>query len=180
MQFVVPSDQQGSNRSRGGQERTHRASNPFDDPPNSIPLPILHEAGASTSDSDHLSTRSVNPPAYTEYPGPVSVMSPASRARTRVARTKTGLAGRSILADSTRRRYSTTTVSGASSIPELDDLVEQLRLGRPETMSETGGTLATGMSAQLPRSCLVVENPDSIDHGQVHDDDYDPYANLTV
>ena len=133
--FVVPSDQRGFSRSQGNRKHAQGVINPVYNLPNSTPLSIIHEADASTSNHDHPSSRPANPPAYTAYPGPAGVMPPA---RTRLISTKTGPAVPSFSADPTSGRYPTTAVPGASSVLGLGDPVEQVRLGRPETMSGTG------------------------------------------
>ena len=158
--FMVPHDQQRPGHNQGDRKRPDGAIIPVYNHPHSS-----HAADASTSNGDHPSSQRINPPAYTAYPGPADVMSTGSRARTRAsAHNKQGSADTSFSADSTPRSASPmTTVPSASSIPGLDDVVEKMRLGRPEPMSGTGGTLATGMSAQLPRIRMVrpvVENPD--------------------
>lgn len=158
--FVVTPDQQGYSRSQGDRKRAEGAIISAYDPPNSMPVLASRAAGASTSNNDHPSRHGVSPPAYTAYPGPADVMSTDSRARTRTNHTKKSSTDTSFSADSTGSGSPTTSVPRASGVPGLHDVVEEMRRGRPETMS---GTLATGMSAQLPRNQVFrpfVENPD--------------------
>jgi len=111
--------------------------------------PISHVASAAASNNHPPSRPRINPPAYTE------VMSTASQPGTPV----THVADASFSADSTWSGFPTTTAPGASGVGGLYDVVGHVRRDR----LDTGGTLATGMSAQLPSNPVFrpfVENPD--------------------
>jgi len=148
-----PTHQQGSSGRQGDRKRADRVIIPVDDPLTSMPVPIAHVAGASTLNNDFPSSRRLSPPPYTAYAGSVDVMPPAFEDRKRVTRTKKGPA------DPTRSGCPATIPPDANGVLGLGDVVVE-RLGRPETMSGTGGT---GMNAQLPGIQViraVVENSD--------------------
>ena len=144
MPFVVPPNP--AHGSREDRKRADRAAINVYPSPISV---ISHVAGAPAPNDDHSSRQPVGPPAYTARPGPTDFMSTGSQARTRPTHTKKGSTDTSFSVDSTQGGSPTTTSPGTHGIPGLDDMVEETGFDRPETMSGTGGTLATGMSTQL-------------------------------
>lgn len=138
---------QGSNANLTDRKRADGAIIPVYDSPNSPPSPVFTTEGSSNMNISSRRGR-VNPPTYSEA-------SQAPERSVRPAHTKKGSADtnhsdHSGQSGNTIRHGS--PVSGGGSISAIDDVIGQMGFGPPETVSGSGGTLATGLSGQVPRS----------------------------
>ena len=139
--FAFGLDPTHQQESREDRKRVDRAINPV----NNSPTPISHAADPSASYDDLPNRPRINPPAYDD------VIFATSRPRTAITDpTNQGSGDTSFSADSIRSESPTRTAPGANSVLELGDVGHMN--DRPDTMSGTGGTLATGMSVQMPRN----------------------------
>jgi len=154
---------QGSHSNLTDRKRSDGAIIPIYDSPNSLPQQLIQHSSSSSEHS--VPRRRLNPPAY-------SAVDTASQAPTRrpQAHSKKGSADtqhsmESNLSGVTTVRHGSAG-SGGGSIAAIDDIITQMDLGQGmDTVSGSGGTLATGQSRQFPTRNQVfrpvIENPDS-------------------